>query len=507
MTLDPNYVTYVSDVSVLSVPEGGNKTDKIPLPELPSVEAFDFELLPETLIPWAQDIVGRIQCPAEYVGVTIMTALGSVIGRKVGIRPQERTDWTETPNQWALIIGRPGVLKSPAMEQALSPLKRLASRSSERHQECLVEYQQEAKLAKLKAEAVEKTIRTKLKKDPSADVSGLLDTDELEEPILKRYIINDTTAASLGELSRKNPNGLLIHRDEIVSLLKGLDREDNADARGFYLTGWNGNSAYTFDRIGRGLNLYIPAVCLSMLGSTQPGRIAEYLRTAINGGAGDDGLIQRFGLMVWPDIKGTWQDVDRWPDSEARNQAHRVFETLDRIDAAELDAQHDEFDSLPYLRFSNDAQAEFRIWRDAFEAKLRKGDLHPALESHLAKYRKLVPGLALIIHLADGNTGPVGVKSIVKALAWSEYLETHAVRAYSSITAPEVTAAKAILKKLEKGGLPNTFSARDIYRQGWANLSDRKRVHEALQLLSDYGWLSVYEDKTGGRTATIYQVK
>jgi len=101
----------------------------------------------------------------------------------------------------------------------------------------------------------------------------------------------------------------------------------------------------------------------------------------------------------------------------------------------------------------------------------------------------------------------VGVKPLVKALAWSEYLETHAARAYSSITAPEVTSAKAILKKLERGVLPNTFSARDIYRQGWANLSDRKRVHEALQLLSDYGWLDVYEDKTGGRTATIYQVK
>jgi len=342
-----------NDVSVLSVPEEGNKTDKIPLPELPSVEAFDFELLPETLIPWAKDIVGRIQCPADYVGVTIMTALGSVIGRKIGIRPQERTDWTETSNQWALIIGRPGVLKSPAMEQALSPLKRLACNSSEIYQEGLVEYQQEAKLAKLKAEAAEKAIRAKLNNDPSADVSGLLDTIEPEKPILKRYIVNDTTAASLGELSRENPNGLLIHRDEMVSLLKGLDREDNADARGFYLTGWNGNSAYTFDRIGRGLNLYIPAVCLSMLGSTQPGRIAEYLRTAINGGAGDDGLIQRFGLMVWPDTKSTWHDVDRWPDSDARIQAHRVFETLDGIDAAALDATHDEYDPLPYLRLSH----------------------------------------------------------------------------------------------------------------------------------------------------------
>jgi putative DNA primase/helicase len=37
------------------------------------------------------------------------------------------------------------------------------------------------------------------------------------------------------------------------------------------------------------------------------------------------------------------------------------------------------------------------------EKRLR-GDLHPALESHLAKYRKLVPALALICHLVDGGT-------------------------------------------------------------------------------------------------------
>ena len=74
-----------------------------------------------------------------------------------------------------------------------------------------------------------------------------------------------------------------------MSLLKWLDREDNAAARGFYLTAWNGDSGYTFDRIGRGLNLHIPALCLSLLGSTQPGRLAGYVRTALQGGAGDDG--------------------------------------------------------------------------------------------------------------------------------------------------------------------------------------------------------------------------
>ena len=89
------------------------------------------------------------------------------------------------------------------------------------------------------------------------------------------------------ELHRQNHNGLLVYRDELVSLLKTLERYDNSGERGFYLTGWNVDSPYTFDRIGRGMNLHIPAVCLSLLGSTQPGRISKFIKAAVNGGTGE----------------------------------------------------------------------------------------------------------------------------------------------------------------------------------------------------------------------------
>ena len=114
---------------------------------------------------------------------------------------------------------------------------------------------------------------------------------------MRRYMTNDTTAAALGEIHRQNPNGLLVFGMSWYRCWPWLDREDNAEARGFYLTGWNGDSPYTIDRIGRGMHLHIPAVCLSLLGSTQPGRIAGYVRAAVRGGAGDRTL-QRSG--DWP---------------------------------------------------------------------------------------------------------------------------------------------------------------------------------------------------------------
>lgn len=250
--------------------------EPVPLPdELSPVAGFDFAILPESVRPWAEDISERIQCPPDFVAVAVMTSLAAVIGRKVGVRPQARTDWTVIPNIWALAVGRPGVLKSPAMEAALAPLKRLAAKAIEQHKAAFDEYRLNQAVAEVRAEVAKKTARKRLEKDPSVDLMTVLTVDEVEEPILKRYTANDTSPASLGELLRQNQNGLLVYRDELVSLLKGLDREDQAEGRDFYLTGWNGDTTYTFDRIGRGLNLHIEAVCLSMLGGTQPGRLAE----------------------------------------------------------------------------------------------------------------------------------------------------------------------------------------------------------------------------------------
>ncbi|SMF95163.1 putative DNA primase/helicase [Methylomagnum ishizawai] len=491
----------------------GDWPEPKPLPQgLPPVAAFDYALLPETLRPWARDICERVQCPPDYVAATIMAGLGTVIGRKLGIRPQAQTDWTVAPNQWALLVGRPGVLKSPAMEAALSPLKRLAAQATECHAAATDEYRLALKVAKLRAEEGEKAARKALKNSAEADLSAWLGSAEPEAPVLRRYIANNSTAEALGELHRQNPNGLMVFRDELVSLLKSLDREDQSEARGFYLTGWNGDSPYTFDRITRGMNLHIPAVCLSLLGSTQPGRIAEYIRAAVRGGSADDGLIQRFGLLVWPDIGGDWRDVDRWPDSAASREAHRVFGRLDSLDPAAVGAVQDtdtatgKPDGLPYLRFDVDGLALFREWRADLEAKVRGGDLHPAMESHLSKYRKLVPSLALALHLADNRTGPVDHAATLQALAWAEYLETHAQRAYASVATPEVSAAKAILQRIRKGDLPGTFASWEVWRPGWALLSDREQVADALRLLVELDWLVCRQQETGGRPRGVYEV-
>jgi putative DNA primase/helicase len=481
---------------------------------LAPVEPFNSEFLPDALAPWVDDIANRLQCPPDYVAVAALTSLGSVIGRRIGVKPQAKTDWVEVPNVWGCFIGRPGMLKSPAMQEALRPIHHLEAEAAKQNEVDQQAYAAGLDAYKLKREVSRQLIKEKLKeagKNPNGTEIKIDFGEEPKEPTATRYRTNDTSYEKLGELLIDNPAGILVERDELVSLLKHLDRDDQSVARGFYLSGWSGTQPYTFDRILRG-HLHIDCVCLSVLGNTQPARIAEYIHRANQGGAGGDGLMQRFGLLVWPDAPADWKNVDEYPNREARERVWQIFERVSKIDdsaAFKLGAEKGSYDKLPALRFDVAAQADFLDWRTGLEPRLRSEDLSPALEGHLAKYRKLVPTLALISHLADSREGPICQRALLKALATVHYLESHARRVYRSADEAELGAAKAILKHIRAGDLKDGFTARDVHQAGWAHLSEREQVGAGLNLLCDLDYLASSQSASstqGGRPKVTYRI-
>jgi hypothetical protein len=138
--------------------------------------------------------------------------------------------------------------------------------------------------------------------------------------------------------------------------------------------------------------------------------------------------------------------------------------------------------------------------------RLRAGDEHPAVESHLVKYSKLMPALALITFLAEGGTGAVSLPSAQRAAAWCDLLEAHARRVYASAVAGDVYAADLLLAKLKAGKLTNPFTAHDVYHSAWSGLADRATVEAALLTLADYGWLRAATVETAGRARHVWRI-
>jgi len=475
------------------------------LPSLPSVSPFDYSYLPEALRSYVKDIAERMQCPPDFAAVGAFVMMASIIGRRVGIRPMRHNDWTVIPNLWGAVIGNSGIMKSPTLNEVLSPSKRLQALAFDVFYSAKIEYEANAELVKIQKSLDRSNAKKALRESNSADALEILKPNETgDPPILKRYITNNASYEALGELLIENPNGLLVEADELIGLLKQLDASGQEVARSFYLTAADGDKPYTFDRIMRGKGLHIPALCLSIIGGIQPGILAEYVRQATSGGAGADGLLQRFGLMVYPDVNPKWEEVDRFPNKEARESVTRLAKKMDDLKPAEIGAEEDSYGGVPFLRFDDAAQFLFSEWRCNLEQKLRSGEEHPAIISHLSKYRKLIPSLALINHLCDTGHSSVNESALLRSIAFSEYLESHAQRIYSYATRPDIDAAKTLLKRLGNGRLETPFKAREIYQKGWAGLETPAKAQSAINLLVEYRHLREEEKNTGGRPTTHY---
>ena len=480
-----------------------------PLPSaIPAVMPFDADLLPEAFRPWIVDIAERVQCPPDFPAVGAMVALASIVGRRIGIRPKRHDDWLVVPNLWGAVIGRPGIMKTPALQETLRPLIRLEIEAKERFTQAQSQYEASEIVREARTKLMKKAIETALKNGENADaIAAEHGKSGAEVPCRRRYVMNDSTVEKLGEVLNQNPNGVLCMRDELVGLLKQLEKDGQESARAFYLEAWNGTGRFTYDRISRG-TIDIEAACVSIIGGIQPGPLSEYTRSARDNGAGDDGFLQRFQLAVYPDLSAKWHNVDRWPDTPAKNVAFEVFRRLEALDPAGIGATTVEDDptAIPFLRFSPEAQPLFDEWRGKLEHRLRSGEEPTVMEAHLAKYRSLIPSLALLIHLADDAQGSVGSVALRKAIRWGEYLETHARRIFAVAADTGLASAKALAEKIVEGRLAQEFSLKDVYRPCWTGLSDREAAESAVEYLLDLDWLQDRREQTGGAPRTRYFV-
>jgi putative DNA primase/helicase len=166
-------------------------------------------------------------------------------------------------------------------------------------------------------------------------------------------------------------------------------------------------------------------------------------------------------------------------------------------------------------------------WLADLESKVRGGELHAALVSHLSKYRSLMPSLALLFELADRAAGGfdgfvganpgesqnfcVSLEHAKQAAAWCDYLESHARRVYSCVTTSRMRAARELADKIRqrKVGANGSFTCRDVYIKGWSGLDSPEAVKLAVEVLQDAAWVREVVSEPGpfgGRPPNRYAV-
>ena len=497
-------------------PEPGEIKESALLP----VAQITPDMLPRTFKDWLSDVAYRMQCPLEFVAVGAVVAASAVIGAGCGIRPKRRDNWTVIPNLWGAIVARPSQKKSPSLKEVLRPLDALEEAAAEQNQADAMFHEAKKESFKAAKEAIKKDMVKAAARQPNKSkdkpTKSMQDLEieyaamvEPEAPGAKRFIAKDATIERLGELLRDNPRGLLMFRDELTGLLSSWEREDRLQDRAFYLEAWNGNQGFVTDRIGRG-TVIIKNTCLALLGGIQPGKLQMYLVQCADS-LKNDGMLQRFQLLVYPDEPLGGKIIDEYPNGEALKKAYVIFKKLSEMDFLEAGAVSEiieEDKEKIFFHFADRAQEIFYEWLLGIEARA-KAEEYPPMCEHLSKYPSLVPSLALVFHLIEvaggAAPGPVSEAAVVLACAWADVLESHARRVYGMSSDTTPVAAAALAKKIKEGNLGKRFTVRNVYFKGWA-LLDETGARAACQDLEAEGWLRRVPFEGPGRPKEEYEV-
>jgi putative DNA primase/helicase len=468
--------------------------------ELPLVMDFAEELLPESLRAFVKDAAGRMQVPLDFSGVAVILGLAGVVGRRASIQPKANdTSWVVVPNLWGGIIAPPGYMKSPIIQSVTRILNQIQAEWRFQDEEAMAAYNAAAEEYELKYSAWKEKYKASAKQ--SGPELPERPDNKPEKPTYRRLIANDATFEKLHQIMSENDAGVLVTRDELTGWLSQLSRSGREGERAFCLQAWNGDTPRVIDRIQRG-TVAVEACCMSLMGGIQPSRLRSFFGDAFKDGDSSDGLIQRFQVLCWPDLDPRYQYVDRCPNADCEASVGMVFRALVNLDAK----------NPLRFRFDTEAQALFEAWLTALELTVRSDEMHPALISHLSKYRSLMPSIALLFELADrvrrdgsilGAVAPVvGLQQARRAAEFCDYLESHARRIYSCVVAPQIRAANLLADKVRRRSIAidGFFTVREIYLlKGWSGLDTPEAVRHAVEILQDAGSASTERVATDRR--------
>lgn len=139
----------------------------------------------------------------EYVASAMLVAAAVAVGNARRIRVFGQ--WTLSPMFFMILVGRPGIGKTPPLEFAFAPI---------------VKEDRQRQVAFKK----EKQIWEQLKNAATSSKSGEPSADLPDEPNLEKIVLNDFTYEAMMRIHSKNPRGIVLKYDEIAGMFRTFDR-------------------------------------------------------------------------------------------------------------------------------------------------------------------------------------------------------------------------------------------------------------------------------------------
>ena len=449
---------------------------------------FPVAAFPDPVRSFLIEAAAATGCDPAYLGLCSLAGLTASIGNTRRIKLKR--SWCEPAVVWTGIVGESGTLKSPALDLALSPLRRLQGKAIDR-------YLVEKKAYDEKRERYIQNSRSRKRNQPGED---LIPPDR---PVPWRILCSDVTVEALAGILEYSPRGLLLERDELSGWIKGFDqykKGQGADAAHF-LSMHRAGELLVDRKTNMGI-IHVPRAALSVTGGIQP----MILKRALGKEHLDNGLAARLLLAMPPRQPKRWSDAEISPSTALRFS--ELYDCLLNLDfGIDQDGSKIPID-LPLTESGLESWIDFYNLHGEEQGRL-EGNLAAAfskLEGYCARF-------ALVIHLIRAQTedpaletdyaiDSASISAGVTLTRWFAY-ETERVYQVLGIapTAPAQSSLEEIIR--QNGG---RISARDLMQASRKYRGSAEKATAALNELVHAGLGKWVSSNTGrpGRSAKVF---
>lgn len=407
---------------------------------------FPLEVFPQTMQSVILDMARYENYKAEFIATAMLSAVSAALGGTYRIRI--KGEWQSNAALYIILVGRPGLGKTPPLEAAYRPIRK--------HDYALF-----------------KAYETELEVWKAAGENG-------KKPVLRRTVVSDFTPESLLLTHNNNPRSVAILVDEIMGMFNSANRYTNGQLIEQLLTAWSGG-ALDVTRVSSTIPIHIEQPCINIVGTTQTKRVHELLTKGFE----DNGLLDRF-LFVLPKSwkMSKWTDWDDGGVDRAALPAARWEQILSKVLALDYDIGEEE--RMPHvLSMDREAKEYFYSWWNRKVERINLIEDDAQVESREMKHPAQVARLALLMQVlryasGEGNLQSVDTASVKAAIRLNGYFEDSYSRIRSFVAEDMCEDPPKVLLSL----LPDTFDTKTAIAIGkeLQNVSERTVMNYLKEL-------------------------
>ena len=410
------------------------------------------DVFPQKMQQMILDLARTENYSIEFTATSLISAMAAAVGNSCYIRI--KGNWITPPIIYLMLVGKPGVGKTPPLNFAYKPLHDIDTEEHHKFKALNDEY----------ASVVE---RNKGKKRTEWESLPPV-------PVLHKNIMNDFTPEILMRNHDANLRGVAVVVDEIMGLFNTINRYNNSSFIQQMLSAHNG-LPIDVSRCNLNCPLRIDHPCIQIAGTIQTGIVHELYDMGFK----KNGFLDRFLFAFPKDLKITPWIKETKQDAAMIDRPHCVWKEI--IDKAV---------SLPFaegifnvLDLSDEAIGIFYDWHNENIERQNAISDERLIDTRFAKVPLNTARLALIFQLfrwacGESHKDFVDAESVNAAIRMSDYFEI----SYKRMDTLVSTEATDPVKKQWFDSLDNKFITAEAVKSG-AELGICKRM--VMYMLAD----------------------